>query len=435
MRLNRAAFLPRLWTHEGAPAKRLSPEQELRRSVLACLLWEGEFYEAGETIAERIARNAKACDFEAVASLALEARHEQGLRHVPLLLLLDLIRRGGNGVAPVIRDTISRADEVTELVALYWQGGKRPLSKQMKLGLAQALKKFDAYQLAKYDRPGPVRLRDVLFLVHPRPESEQQKAVFDALAERRLAAPDTWEVGLSTGGDKRETFERLLRQRKLGYLALLRNLRGMLEAGVDQGLIKSAILERRGAERVWPFRFYAAAKAAPQLERVLDKALKAQLAKVEPWRGRTVVLVDVSGSMTYPLSQRSSMDRMTAAAALASLVPGKRRVFTFSERVVEVPSRDGMAGIDAVLRSQDYRGTWLGKAVKTVQQRVKHDRLIVITDEQSHDRVPDPIAERAYMINVASYQSGVGYGRWTHIDGFSEAVLSYIGELERLERS
>ena len=31
-----------------------------------------------------------------------------------------------------------------------------------------------------------------------------------------------------------------------------------------------------------------------------------------------------------------------------------------------------------------------------------HDRLIVITDEQSHDRVPDPVASKAYMVNIAS---------------------------------
>lgn len=434
MRLNRAAFLPRRRTHEGAPAKRLSPEQELRRSVLACLLWEGEFYEDGLTIAGRIQKNAMACDFEAVASLALEARHEQGLRHVPLLLLLDLIRRGGPGVAAVIRDTIRRADEVTELVALYWQGGKRPLSKQMKLGLAQALKKFDAYQLAKYDRPGPVRLRDVLFLVRPKPENEEERELFQALAEGRLAAPDTWEVKLSAGAGKKETFERLLRQRKLGYLALLRNLRGMLEAGVDEALIETALLERRGADKVWPFRFYAAAKAAPRLEPVLDAALQAQVARMQPWTGKTVVLVDVSASMACPLSARSAMTRMAAAAALASLVPGKRRVFTFSNRVVEVPARVGMAGIDAVLASQEHQGTALGGAVRTIQQRIKHDRLIVLTDEQSQDVVPDPSVERAYMVNVASYRSGVGYGRWIHIDGFSEAVIHFIGELERLER-
>lgn len=59
-----------------------------------------------------------------------------------------------------------------------------------------------------------------------------------------------------------------------------------------------------------------------------------------------------------------------------------------------------------------------------------HDRLIVITDEQSHDRVREPHARLAYMINVASNRWGVGYGRWVHVDGFSEGVIRFIHEYE-----
>jgi hypothetical protein len=54
---------------------------------------------------------------------------------------------------------------------------------------------------------------------------------------------------------------------------------------------------------------------------------------------------------------------------------------------------------------------------------------VVITDEQSHDRVKAP-SGRSYVINVASNRNGVGYGEWTHIDGWSEAVVDYIAELE-----
>jgi len=143
------------------------------------------------------------------------------------------------------------------------------------------------------------------------------------------------------------------------------------------------------------------------------------------------VLVDVSGSMDARLSAKSDLTRLDAAATLASVIPGDVRVFTFSNEVVEVPARRGMAGVDAVVRSQPHGGTLLGQAVAHVN-RLKHDRLIVITDEQSHDRVPDPTAAKAYMVNVASDRNGVGYGKWTHIDGFSEAVLTYIREAEGL---
>lgn len=432
MRINVARNIPQTFTHEGAPAKRISDEQQLRRSVLSCLLWEREFYEDGQSIADRITETAAKVDKATVAALASEARKTYGLRHVPLLLLLDLIRRGGQGVAETVGGTIKRADEITELVAMYWRQGKRPLSAQMKRGLAYAFNEFDAYQFAKYNRDGPVKFRDVLFLTHPKPKDDDQAVLFKAIAENTLQPPDTWEVGLSTGGNKRETFERLLREKKLGYLALLRNLRNMVNAGVTESVLRDAILARKGAGRVWPFRYVAAARAVPQLEPIIDQALIEAVANAERLPGKTIVLVDVSGSMSWSTSARSDMTNMDKAATLASVINGDLRVFTFANDVVEVPARRGMAGVDAVINSQYHGGTYLGGAVAAVNG-IPHDRLIVITDEQSHDRVPDPVAKRAYVINVASAQNGVGYGRWTHIDGFSEAVIRYISEIERLD--
>lgn len=430
MRLNTCSAIPREYTHEGAPAKRISAGHALRRSVLSCLLWEREFYEDGKSIADRILETAAQCDAETVSALAIEARNVHGLRHVPLLLLTDMIRRGGSGVADTVAQTIRRADEMAELVSIYWKDGKRPLSKQMKLGLAHAFGKFSEYQLAKYDRDGPVRLRDVLFLTHPKPKDAEQEALFKRVAERSLLTPDTWEVGLSGGADKRETFERLIKEGKLGYLAVLRNLRNMVDAGCDMGLIKDAIVARKGAELVFPFRYVAAARACPQLEPIIDQALCEAVASGPRLSGLTAILVDVSGSMDERLSAKSDMTRMDAAAAMAAVINGDIRVFTFSHQVVEVPPRRGMAGVDAVVRSQSHGGTYLGAAVEAVNREVKHDRLIVITDEQSHDRVPDPVAGRSYMINVASARKGVGYGRWTHIDGFSESVIRFITEFE-----
>lgn len=430
MRLNTAQAIPQIFTHEGAPAKRITSEQALRRSVLSCLLWEREAYEGGEDIAKRIVRLAADVPAAMVAALADEARNKFHLRHVPLLLLCDLIRRGGNGVADAVAQAIQRPDEMTELLAIYWKDGKRPLSKQLKLGLARAFAKFNEYSLAKYDRDGPIRLRDVLFLCHAKPEGEEQAALFKRVADRQLVTPDTWEVALSGGADKAETFTRLLVEGKLGYLALLRNLRNMTQAGVDPSLIGAAIVARKGADRVLPFRYVAAARACPQMEPFLDQALCEAIDGGMVLPGRTLVLVDVSGSMDAALSAKSDLRRIDAAAALASIVGGSVRVFTFSHQVVEVPPRRGMAGVDAVIRSQPHGGTYLGQAVSVINT-VPHDRLIVITDEQSADRVPDPVAKHAYMINVASAKNGVGYGRWTHIDGFSEAVLRFISEAER----
>src|SRR5262249_37708050 len=159
------------------------------------------------------------------------------------------------------------------------------------------------------------------------PRYEAQTALWKQVAERTLASPDTWEVALSAGADKRETFERLLAERKLGYLALLRNLRNMDQAGVDEALVTEAILARRGAGRVLPFRYVAAARAAPRFERWLDEALMETVLEGPVFDGRTVVLVDVSGSMDWKLSAKSDLSRMDAAATLASVIPGDVRVF------------------------------------------------------------------------------------------------------------
>jgi hypothetical protein len=433
MRFNIFAKRPDV-TFEGAPAITLTAEQSLRRSVLSCLLWEDEFYEDGLAIADRIATLAAEVAPSVVADLAIEARERFNLRHAPLMLLCALARTGSGTslVSETIARVIRRADELSEFLSLYWRHGRKPLSKQMKKGLAAAFGKFDAYQLAKYDRDGPVKLRDVLFLVHAKPKDEAQAALWKQVAERSLPSPDTWEVALSGGADKKASFERLLAERKLGYLALLRNLRNMDQAGVDEALVKDAILARRGAERVLPFRYVAAARAAPRFEPWLDQALAETVLEGPVFAGKTLVLVDVSGSMDWKLSARSDLTRMDAAATLASIIPGEVRVFTFSQAVVEVPPRRGMAGVDAVIRSQPHGGTLLGAAVKRINA-VPHDRLIVITDEQSSDAVPDPKAAKAYMVNVASARNGVGYqGRWTHIDGFSEAVLGFMREHEQL---
>src|ERR1700748_3068504 len=170
MKLNilKFAHLARPRTHEGAPAAVITPEQALRRSVLACMLWENEFYEDGVAIAGRIRELVPRVAAERVAALAVEAREKMKLRHAPLLLVREMARLATHRqlVAETLLRVVQRADELSEFVALYWSEGKQPLSAQVKKGLAAAFTKFDEYALAKYNRANPVKLRDVLFLCH-----------------------------------------------------------------------------------------------------------------------------------------------------------------------------------------------------------------------------------------------------------------------------
>ena len=439
-------------THEGAPARRITAEQELERSVLSCLLWEGEFYEDGESVAQRILDRAQEVSPSKVASLAVRARSEFNLRHVPLWLCVALARRGELR-AETLADVIQRADEMGEFLALYWKAGRVPLSAQVKKGLALAFPKFDAYQLGKYDKDAAVRLRDVMFLVHPKPNGEAQAATWGQLAEGTLPAPDTWEVALSSGAGKRETWERLLAEKRLGAMALIRNLRNMLKVDVPLATIRQGLADAK-ATRVLPFRFIAAAKIVPKLEPELDALMLRCAEQLPKLGGETVLVIDVSGSMYgAQISKYSEMDRAYAACALGALV---REACTSADiyatagndhaqvhATARVPARRGMAMVDAVhnmCRPLGGGGIFLKQCLDWIweERRGKMaDRIIVITDEQDCDHSSErsplharQIARKQYMINVASAKRGIGYGPWTHVDGFSEAVLSFIAASE-----
>jgi hypothetical protein len=429
----------RAFTHEGARARRFTPEMELKRALMNCLLWEDQFYEDGVAIAERIKTLVPQVDPARVAALAIDARERMKLRHAPLLVVREMARHEKHRVlvADTLAQVIQRPDEMTELLAIYWadalgpqqQRKRQPVSAQIKKGLARALTKFDAYQHAKYDRDGAVRIRDVLFLVHAKPRDADQEKVWKQLVDGELVSPDTWEVSLSSGKDKRETFERLIGENRLGGLALLRNLRLMQKAEVSRKTIADAIDAMR-VDRILPYRFITAARYAPDFEPELESAMLKSLKGLVRLPGRTRLLIDVSGSMFQPLSAQSEMTRAEAACGLAILareVSDEVEIFTFSQDVVKIPPRRGFALRDAIVNSQPHGSTFLGKAVTQIDR--KGDRLIVFTDEQSHDKVSDPKG-RGTMVNVASYQHGVGHGAWTRVHGFSEAVIGWIAASE-----
>jgi TROVE domain-containing protein len=427
-------------TFEGGAAKNLTPEQLLRRSVMSCMLFEGTFYESGEAIADRIRNLIVQVEPHTVAEIAIEAREKMNLRHAPLFIVREMAR--GNApyrrlVASTLERVIQRADELAEFVALYLDGKTRkeqPLSAQVKKGLARAFAKFDAYQLAKYNRDYAVKLRDVMFLTHPKPANNDRREIQRLLAAKGLETPDTWEVAISAAKgpeEKRAEWMRLLREDKLGALALIRNLRNFEQCGVPAGMVEDA-LKHCKPERVLPFRFISAARHAPNYTAQLEELMFKNLQGVPKLEGRTVLLVDVSESMNRKISEKSEMTRMDAASGLAVLareICENVRIITFSDSIVPVPNYRGLALASAVVSSQVHRGTYLGKAVQNINN-LEYDRLIVFTDEQSADSVPAPKGF-GYCVNIASEKPGVGYGEWMHIDGWSQAVIDYIREFER----
>lgn len=458
-------------THEGGPAStNVTHRDQLRRAIMACFLWEDTFYESGQLIDDRIASLIPFVDPQTVADYALFAREDMKLRHVPLLLVREMARgplAHRKLVAKTLEKVVQRADELSEFLAIYWKTDpKQSLSAQVKKGLAKAFVKFNNYSLAKYKgEKNAVSLRDVMFLVCPRPtdipkdrkygrverkagrkpKSAMEK-MFYALANQEIGAADTHEVAMSAIGQlelsdaekaerKRKEWVRLIDEKQLGALALLKNLRNMREAGVDRNVIRGA-LENIDVTRILPHRFISAARFNPDLEQFIEPAMLKCAQGLPKLVGRTLFLIDVSGSMDAALSKKSDMNRLDAACGLAMIgreVCDDVTVCTFSDNLVGITARRGFALRDAIVKSQPHSGTLLGQAVNQVNRLEKFERIVVITDEQAADSVPVPNCppEKRYMINVANYENGIGYGTWNKIDGFSENVIRYMVEFEK----
>jgi uncharacterized protein (DUF58 family) len=158
------------------------------------------------------------------------------------------------------------------------------------------------------------------------------------------------------------------------------------------------------------------------------------LAEMPKLAGKTAIVVDNSGSMSDKVSGKSELSRIDAACALAILVREvceRAVVIGFGSTAAVIPARKGFALRDAI-KAGPGGGTNTDTALTLARQQ-GYDRIIVITDEQSHQAVSGPLTgAKGYFINVASNKNGIGYGAYTHIDGWSEAVLQYVQAAEQV---
>lgn len=441
----------------GAVATPTGKLQELYRTVLACMLWEDTYYENGETTAQRIAALIPQVEPQQVATLAMNARTAGKLRSVPLFIVREMARHEATKpyVAVTLEQVIQRADELAEFLALYWKDKKQPLAASVKKGLARAFQKFDEYALSKYNRDNKVKLRDVLFLCHAKPKDKEQEKLWKRLIDDKLEVADTWETAVSaTNGDetlKKEAWERLLAENKLGAMALIRNLSNFEKSGVDRELVKKA-LKACNTERVLPFRFITAVKHAPRWQTELEELMLRALAGKQKLKGKTVVVIDVSGSMGGRLSGKSEMTRMECAASLSILLRElcDEVVFyatagndgTYAHKGALVRPHRGFALRDEILKQASQLGgggIFLKKAMDFTRDAEKTaDRVIVITDEQDTDNKANPATADAwgkknYIINISVERGGIAFKKFHHINGFSEAIFDYIAASEALE--
>lgn len=429
----------------------------LRRTCMAALLFEGTFYEDGESIADRITRYMKDLSPEQARSLLKEAKVDNKLRHVPLLLL-TCMAKNGQLTSDDVAKTITRVDDMAELIAIYQSNSdnKHMIPHSIQKGMAKAFPKFDEYQLAKYKgNKDAIKLRDVIRLAHPKPVNEEQSLLWKKVVDGNLATPDTWEVALSSTKDKKAEWTRLLTTKtedgynKLGALALIRNLRGMQNAGVNDATIREAV-KSASVGKLLPFQFVTAARMNPSLGDVLEDKFFESMENVEKLKGSTLLLVDDSGSMDSPLSTRSETKRQDVAGALAAITratcdkDGEVKLYAFTQTLNEIPSH--LKGFALASYFRGSGGTAVIDCTNKAIENFKNshdgkypDRVIVITDEQdnssySRSKIANlPKGTRGYFVNVAPYEKGIAYNKssgWTTISGWSDSLIKYIAKVE-----
>lgn len=397
-----------------------------------------------------------------VANLAAYARLEMNLRSVShaLIALLAHEENGKKFVRPLMAKAVVRADDLTEILACYLSRYGKPLPNALKKALGEGFGRFDAYALAKYNGEGKIKFKDILNLTHPKPKDEAQSELFHQILEDRLPIPKTWETEVSRKGNKKEVWEALIGEDKLGYMALLRNLRNLLHArpaNLDKALAKIADPEEVRKSRQLPFRFlsaYKEVKGHTEARNALEKALRASISSLPKIPGRSVIAIDGSGSMSCRLSANSSLNCFDVAKLLGLVL------HAISEDTVVLVFHSDYRPIVHRLRIPKADYSILGKASAIrlptggtpleapfqyllEHKRIRFDRMIILSDNETNYH-PSLIQEWAdklrkdrkqdfwlHSIDLAGYQTTQFRGEKTNfIAGWSEKVLHYIVDVE-----
>ncbi len=401
--------------HAGEKAFVLTPQMELYTAVATAGL-NDQFYEKEADKMERIkgliAKNNPAF----VAKLAIYTREQMYLRSIPIVMTVELakVHKGDSTISKLAYRVVQRADEIPEMLAYYTLANGRnevkqlnKLSKQLQKGLAGAFNKFDEYQFAKYNREGQVKLKDALFIVHPKAKDETQQAVFNKIVKDELETPYTWEVELSVLGQKDFTneaqkkaavkakWEELIFSNKLGYMATLRNLRNMLEADVNFAAIQKVCDYLSNPKAVanskqFPFRFLSAYRElkevqngfVPTILEALEEAVLHSAANIAGYKGNTrvVVAADVSGSMHHAVSPKSKIMYYDIGLMLAMLLKSRcANVITgmFGDiwKPINVPQRNILANVQEFYRREGEVG-YSTNGYLVIQDLITQKRIV-----------------------------------------------------------
>lgn len=484
-------------TFEGAPGYKRDTKSELFLLAVSNMVSEDTFYEAAGERDKRfrdLVVAAAAEDPQWISGFLRWLRTDANMRSAPIVAAAELARAKPEGVRvrALVDAVLQRADEPGEILAYWLSRYGRPIPIALKRGVADAVYRlYDERALLKHDsREAGVRFGDVIELVQPRYHKRVHGTWRDDLyryaIERRhdrgneipaslrvlrrhaelMASPVearrdvlrradvldvlrgagmTWEslAGWLQGPMDAEAWEAIIPS--MGYMALLRNLRNFDEAGVSDEVAEKVAARLADPEQVTrsrqlPMRFLSAYRAAPSLRwgHALEKALSYSLANVPELAGRTLILVDRSGSMMWDrLSKRSDLTRADAAAIFGTALAmrcAEADLIQFGTGSEPVRVRRGESLLRVLDRFGDLGGTNTAEAVR--RWYAGHDRVVIVTDEQARGADPTravPPTVPVYTWNLAGYTHGHGpsgeANRHT-FGGLSDAAFRMIPLLE-----
>jgi 60 kDa SS-A/Ro ribonucleoprotein len=420
----------------GAKAYRDSSEFELISAVLTSFAADA-YYEKADARFERITNVLKDVDPEFAAKVAIFARDEFNMRSMSHVLASELAPYASSKewAKRFYEKIVVRPDDMMEIVS-YLLAKKAKLPNALKKGFANAFAKFDEYQLAKYRGDGKsVKLVDIVNLVHPKP-TDKNSVALKKLISGDLKSVDTWETKLTQAGQvakddeekqglKKEVWVDLVRSKKIGYFALLRNLRNILKDAPEIAKEACALLINRNLiskSRVLPFRYlssYQEIEKTPEKELIFEKdtddnisktlilnaieeAIGLSIDNLPLMEGRTLILSDNSGSMTgdsgggsfvSAMSKTKSSDIANLFAVMYWTKADNTLVGLFGDRLI-IPSLDRTKGLFENFKIIDKEKNKCGASTergifdmfeKLIAEKTQVDTIVVFSDCQIGD--------------------------------------------------
>lgn len=428
----------------GHAAYKLDDKVKLATMALTTMLGEPKYYGDNTDELVKLAERVAGQDGEFVAKLAVWARCEGNMRSVShaLLAVVSHVNHGTEYVRKAVRRVASqRGDDGVETLATCKALYGKPFPHAVIRGVGDALGKMSPNAVGKYrlnDRT--FKLRDALRVTHPVPKNSRLSDAFKGLVDGDLKATEGWKTAVQGGHNDAETWDMLMEKGELGYMATLRNLVNIVKTGadVDRALSLIADPDEVRRSRQLPFRFWSAYKSlrdngliSTKVSRAIDSALLASCDNVERLPGKTAVLIDSSGSMSYRLSSNSGTTCFETAALLGAMfthISDDAWVCVFSTHAEKVnlmgtsvlsdmssiPFRSGgtdmMAGFELLRRSG-----------------FDADRVIVLSDNEVNGGWWGG-GTKAVQAGLAKYRTAVGHDVWCHaIDLMGYGTSQFIG--------